>query len=51
MFAFIIRSSLFLAGCEKADVLALFCVMFLCVFVTFPCLVNESGMVLDCIDS
>ena len=31
---------------ERANILALLCVMFFCVFVTFPC-----GVLLDCIDS
>ena len=33
---FVMLSCLFLAGWEKADLLALLCVMFPCVFVTFP---------------
>ena len=35
---------------ERSDLLALF-VMFNCVFVTFPCCIFGSGVVLDCIDS
>ena len=41
---------------ERADLLALLCVMFNCVFVTFlrgilgPLWCPESGVVLDCID-
>ena len=36
VFTFIILSCLLLAGWEEADLLALLCVMFLCVFVIFP---------------
>ena len=36
VFAFIILSCLLLAGWEEADLLALLCVMCLCVFCHFP---------------
>ena len=36
---------------ERADLLALFYVMFSCAFVTFPYDVLRSGVVLDCMDS
>ena len=41
--------SLLVNCCERADILALLCVMFLCSFVTFP--YGALGVVLDCIDS
>ena len=50
-FVFIIRSCLFLTSSEMADLLALMCEMFPCVFVTFPYGALGSGVVLDCIDS
>ena len=36
---------------EVADLLALLCVMFSCVFCHFPIRCPGSGVVLDCIDS
>ena len=36
VFVFVILYCLFLACWERADLLALLCVMFSCVFVTFP---------------
>ena len=50
-FFFIILSCLFLASWEMADLLALLCVMFPCVFVTFPYGDLGSCVVLDCMDS
>ena len=41
----------FVNGTKWADLLALFGVMFPCVFVTFPYGAPGSGVVLDCIDS
>ena len=44
--------SLLIVCWEKADLLALFCVMFTCVFVTFPYGVSgQVGYLIDCIDS
>ena len=50
-FVFVMLSCQFIAALrssagERANILALLCVMFFCVFVTFPC-----GVLLDCIDS
>ena len=36
MFAIVVLTCLFLTCWERADLLALLCVMFYCVFVTFP---------------
>ena len=36
---FLVRCSLVVTCWERADLLTLFCVMFYCVFVTFPCCV------------
>ena len=38
-------------GGGGAGLLAVLCVMFSCVFVTFPLWCPRSGVVLDCIDS
>ena len=46
---FVILSCLGVTCCERADLLALLCVMFSCVFVTFP--YGVLGKVFDCIDS
>ena len=50
-FMYVMLYCLFLVCWERADLLALLCVMFTCVFVTFLYGVLCSGVVFDCIDS
>ena len=50
IFCFYVSNLSMLISCwEKADLLALLCVMFSCVFVTFP--ISVPGHIFDCIDS
>ena len=51
IFIFVMLSCLFLAALWSADLLPLLCVVFSCVFVTFPIGVPGAVMVLDCINS
>ena len=46
-----VHSSLVITCWERADFLALLCVMFYCVFCHFPTRCSGSGVVLYCIDS
>ena len=47
---FVMLSHLLIACCERADLLALVCVVKLC-FCYFPMWYSGSSVVLDCIDS
>ena len=51
LFVFLsVRCSLVVTCWERADLLAILCVMLYCGFVTFPCGCPGSGVVLDFIN-